>query len=87
MNRVRLFFQIAARNASYARLNAAFPPHAQLGVIDPKCRMIGLHLYDGAFKVIPMDAKGTLREAFNIRLEELQVTLSVQLRCSTSLLS
>jgi DNA damage-binding protein 1 len=45
----------------------------QLGIIDPKCRMVGLHLYDGAFKVIPMDAKGALREAFNIRLEELQV--------------
>lgn len=36
--------------------------------------MIGLHLYDGAFKVIPMDAaKGTLREAFNVRLDEPQV--------------
>lgn len=45
----------------------------QIGIIDPECRLIGLHLYDGAFKVIPMDAKGTLREAFNIRLEELQV--------------
>lgn len=35
--------------------------------------MIGLHLYDGLFKVIPFDNKGQLKEAFNIRLEELQV--------------
>ena len=45
----------------------------QIGIIDPECRVIGLHLYDGLFKVIPMDQKGQLREAFNIRLEELQV--------------
>ncbi|ONK57039.1 uncharacterized protein A4U43_C10F15940 [Asparagus officinalis] len=35
--------------------------------------LIGLHLYDGLFKVIPFDNKGQLKEAFNIRLEELQV--------------
>lgn len=35
--------------------------------------MIGLQLYDGLFKVIPMDLRGQLREAFNIRLEELDV--------------
>lgn len=35
--------------------------------------MIGLHLYEGQFKVIPLDAKGQFREAFNIRLEELEV--------------
>ena len=35
--------------------------------------MIGLQLYDGLFKVIPMDMRGQLREAFNIRLEELDV--------------
>jgi DNA damage-binding protein 1 len=38
----------------------------QIGIIDPETRMIGLHLYDGLFKVIPMDSKG-LKEAFNIR--------------------
>ena len=35
--------------------------------IEPECRMIGLHMYDGLFKVIP----GKLRssdDAFNIRL-------------------
>ncbi|GMN54597.1 hypothetical protein TIFTF001_023722 [Ficus carica] len=44
-----------------------------IGIIDPDCRLIGLHLYDGLFKVIPFDNKGQLKEAFNIRLEELQV--------------
>ena len=45
--------------------------------------MIGLHLYDGLFKVIPMDQKGQLREAFNIRLEELQV-LDIKFLCATA---
>jgi len=40
----------------------------QMAVIDPDCRVIGLHLYDGLFKVIPMDpTTGKLEEAFNIR--------------------
>jgi DNA damage-binding protein 1 len=30
--------------------------------------MIGLHLYDGLFKVIPFDQRNQLKEAFNIRL-------------------
>ncbi|KAH9606926.1 hypothetical protein KSS87_009321 [Heliosperma pusillum] len=47
--------------------------NGQIGIIDPDCRLIGLHLYDGLFKVIPFDIKGQLKEAFNIRLEELQV--------------
>ncbi len=46
-------------------------------VIDPQCRMIGLHLYDGLFKVIPMDREG-LHEAFNLRLEEQDV---LDIRC------
>jgi len=45
----------------------------QIVHIDPDRRMIGLHIYDGLFKVIPIDPKGALKEAFNIRLEELQV--------------
>ncbi|KAJ7544909.1 hypothetical protein O6H91_09G098400 [Diphasiastrum complanatum] len=45
----------------------------RIGIVDPDCRLIGLHLYDGLFKVIPIDGKGQLKEAFNIRLEELQV--------------
>ncbi|KAG6407151.1 hypothetical protein SASPL_130135 [Salvia splendens] len=47
--------------------------NGQIGIVDPDCRLIGLHLYDGLFKVIPFDNKGQLKEAFNIRLEELQV--------------
>ncbi|KAL2629921.1 hypothetical protein R1flu_014607 [Riccia fluitans] len=47
--------------------------NGQIGIVDPDCRLIGLHLYDGLFKVIPIDNKGQLKEAFNIRLEELQV--------------
>ena len=46
--------------------------NGQLCAIEPECRMIGLHMYDGLFKVIP----GKLRssdDAFNIRLEELKV--------------
>ncbi|RZC26215.1 DNA damage-binding protein 1a, partial [Glycine soja] len=39
----------------------------QIDIIDPDCRLIGLHLYDGLFKVIPFDNKGQLKEAFNIR--------------------
>jgi DNA damage-binding protein 1 len=41
--------------------------NGQIGIIDPDCRVIGLHLYDGLFKVIPFDNKGQLKEAFNIR--------------------
>lgn len=35
--------------------------------------MIGLRLYDGLFKVIPLDRENRELKAFNIRLEELQV--------------
>jgi DNA damage-binding protein 1 len=42
----------------------------QIGIIDPDCRLIGLHLYDGLFKVIPMEPeKGRLAEAFNVRYD------------------
>ncbi|KJE89467.1 UV-damaged DNA binding protein, variant [Capsaspora owczarzaki ATCC 30864] len=44
-----------------------------IGVIDPDCRLIGLRLYNGMFKVIPIDPHGQFKDAFNIRLEELQV--------------
>jgi len=45
----------------------------QITHIDPNKKLVGLHLYDGLFKVIPIDPRGVLKEAFNIRLEELQV--------------
>ncbi|CAM0881522.1 unnamed protein product [Alopecurus aequalis] len=47
--------------------------NGQIGIIDPHYRLIGLHLYDGLFEVIPFDNKGQLKEALNIRLEELLV--------------
>uniref|UniRef100_A0ACD5TYR9 Uncharacterized protein n=1 Tax=Avena sativa TaxID=4498 RepID=A0ACD5TYR9_AVESA len=47
--------------------------NGQIGIIDPDCRLIGLHLYDGLLKVMPFDNTGQLKGAFNIRLEELQV--------------
>ena len=45
-----------------------------IGIIDPECRMIGLRLYDGLFKVIPLELDSNRElKAFNIRLEELHV--------------
>ena len=45
-------------------------PRSHIGVVDDRCRMIGLYLYEGVFKVIPMpvgDHAGP-HEAFNVRL-------------------
>ena len=39
--------------------------------------MIGMHLYDGLFKANPIDNRGDLKEAFDIRLEELQVARTI----------
>jgi hypothetical protein len=44
-----------------------------IGIVDPETRLIGLHMYDGLFKVIPIDEKGQLHDAFNIRMEEITV--------------
>lgn len=41
-------------------------------IIDSECRVIGMRLYDGLFKVIPLDNNRELK-AFSIRLEELNV--------------
>ena len=46
--------------------------NAQLTVIDPQRRLIGLHLYDGLLKAIPLE-KGMMKEAVNIRIEELSI--------------
>ncbi|TDH74292.1 uncharacterized protein CCR75_001185 [Bremia lactucae] len=44
------------------------------GNIDPEGRLIGMNLYEGYFKVIPIDTtKGMLKDTFNIRLDELRV--------------
>ena len=45
-----------------------------IGGVDPGCRMLGLHLYDGLFKAIPIGHHGSMKDAFDIRLEELQVS-------------
>ena len=40
----------------------------QLGVIDPNCRAIALHMYEGLVKIIPIDANsGALSDTFDIR--------------------
>ena len=38
-----------------------------IGVIDPLCRVIGLRLYDGLFKVVPLDRQNRELKAFNLR--------------------
>ncbi|CAG9764896.1 unnamed protein product [Ceutorhynchus assimilis] len=45
-----------------------------LAVIDPKARVIGLRLYDGLFKIIPLDKDNYELKASNFRMEELHVT-------------
>lgn len=38
-----------------------------IGIIDPTSRFIGLRLYDGLFKIIPLDKENRELKAFNIR--------------------
>jgi DNA damage-binding protein 1 len=40
-----------------------------LAIIDPECRFIVLHLYEGLLKIIPLE-KLEIKEAFNVRIEE-----------------
>ena len=40
-----------------------------LGLVDPLCRMIGMHLHNGALRVAPMDADGTVQEMFSVRFD------------------
>jgi hypothetical protein len=55
-------------------LAAKQPAAWQIAVVDPECRMFGLHLYDGFLKVVPVDSQGRInhqgKEAFRIRVEE-----------------
>ncbi|XP_076310101.1 LOW QUALITY PROTEIN: DNA damage-binding protein pic [Tachypleus tridentatus] len=44
-----------------------------IGIIDPQCRVIGLRLYDGLFKVIPLEKENRELKAFNIRMSDLVV--------------
>ena len=41
-----------------------------IGIIDPECRVIGLRLYDGLFKIIPLDRDNKELKAFNIRWDQ-----------------
>ncbi|CAG9789143.1 unnamed protein product [Diatraea saccharalis] len=47
--------------------------NGMLAVIDPQARVIGLRLYDGLFKIIPLDKDSTELKAASLRLEELNV--------------
>ena len=42
----------------------------QLTIIDPQTRAVGMHIYDGVFKVIPINETQQFMEAFNTRLED-----------------
>ncbi|CAH0392029.1 unnamed protein product [Bemisia tabaci] len=44
-----------------------------VAVIDPEARVIGLRLYDGLFKIIPLDKDNSELKASSIRMEELEV--------------
>lgn len=44
-----------------------------LALIDPHCKLIGLRLYDGLFKIIPLDKENKDLKAFVIRMEELTI--------------
>ncbi|XP_044745823.1 DNA damage-binding protein 1 [Coccinella septempunctata] len=44
-----------------------------LAIIDPKARVIGLRLYDGLFKVIPLEKDNYELKASNFRMEDLNV--------------
>ena len=56
------------------RSHARLAPR-QICLVDPDCRVIGMHLYEGEFKIIPMDASGLLdKEAVSIRLDELKAS-------------
>ena len=41
--------------------------NAQIGIIDPNCRAIILHIHTGLFKVIPVNELGVFSESFNLR--------------------
>lgn len=44
-----------------------------IAVIDPEARVIGLRLYDGLLKIIPLDRDNSELKASSIRMEELSV--------------
>jgi len=38
-----------------------------VGIIDPDCRVIGLKLYEGQLKIIPLEKDNSELRAYNIR--------------------
>lgn len=40
-----------------------------IGVIDPEARVIGLKLYEGLFKIIPLEKDNSELRAYNIRYQ------------------
>ena len=54
----------------------------QIALVDPGGRIVGLHLYDGLFKVIPLLPGRGLGEAFNIRMEEIRTIDLAMLHCT-----
>lgn len=43
-----------------------------LAVVDPQARVIGLRLYDGLFKIIPLDRDSSELKAASLRLSTFQ---------------
>ncbi|EFA82352.1 UV-damaged DNA binding protein1 [Heterostelium album PN500] len=52
----------------------------QIGIVDPECRMIGMHLYEGLFRVVPLEHGQPVRESFSMRIEQLQIVDMVFLK-------
>eukprot|EP00042_Codosiga_hollandica_P058516 m.883598 g.883598 ORF g.883598 m.883598 type:complete len:1092 (+) comp59884_c0_seq2:68-3343(+) len=46
----------------------------QLLAIDPNGRCIAIYAYEGLLKLIPVDSKGRLQEAFDVPLQEFEIT-------------
>jgi hypothetical protein len=67
-----LFLLFRANGDVYDRIGRPADT-GHIGIVDPEIRLIGLHMYDGLFKVIPIDERGQLHDAFNIRMEEITV--------------
>ena len=53
-----------------------------IGIIDPTCKIIGLRLYDGIFKIIPLDLGNNVAlKAFNIRYYDKILAQCVDISC------
>lgn len=63
---------ITRRSGNIADLASRPAENGTIVIVDPKCKVIGMRLHDGLFKVIPISDKNKTDEieAFNIRMEE-----------------